>query len=367
MRLFHGPSLHGKSLVAGGLTLALSTGCSTGDIAGPTVGGAISPAAIRTETSSGPLGLRSLLPAGLLTHGSAAVHPFINFAAMAKNKGPTIAISVPEDNVVDLFTAAGTQVAQLTGFRFPAGMTSDIKGDLYVADLNNSRVQIYAAGLASPPSTLSDPGQQPADVDSFANGAYLAVTNYSTTTGGPGSVSIFKGSTLQRSIAYSNLQEALFCAFDGKGNLYVDGLDANGNSVIGEVPHATSGGSTFEQLTTTNTFGEATGIQVTTAGSQIVIEDAVNKAIYTYNAPSGGSLGTPTQTTPLGSSEIPWTFAFTKNMADLYTADNSLDGNAFGYAYPAGGAAVSTLTVGDSSGGPFGTAVIPTQYPSISR
>jgi len=303
----------------------------------------------------------------LLTHGSAAVHPFINFAAMAKNKGPTIAISVPEENVVDLFTAAGTQVAQLTGFRFPAGMTSDIKGNLYVADLNNSRVAIYAAGFASPPTTLSDPGQQPSGVDSFANGAYVAVANNTTTSGGPGSVSIFKGSTLQRTITYSNLQEGLFCAFDGKGNLYVDGLDANGSSVVGEVPHATSGGSTFEQLTATNTFGEATGIQVTTAGSQIAIEDAVNKAIYTYNAPSAGSLGTPTQITPLGTSEIPWTFAFTKNMTDLFTADNSLNGNAFEYAYPAGGAAVSTLPVGDSSGGPFGTAVIPTQFPGFGR
>jgi hypothetical protein len=307
------------------------------------------------------------LPAGSATHGSAAAHPFINFAAMAKNKGPTIAISVPEEKVVDLFTAAGTQVAQLTGFKFPAGMASDIKGDLYVADLNNSRVQVYAAGFASPPTTLSDPGQQPIDVDSFANGAYLAVTNYSTTSGGPGSVSIFKGSTLQRTITYSTLQEAFFCAFDGKGNLYLDGLDANGNSVVGEVPHATSGGSTFEQLTTTNTFGAATGIQVTTAGGQIVIEDAGNKAIYTYDPPSGGSLGTPTQITLLGESENPWTFAFTKNMTNLYTAENSLNGNALEYAYPTGGAPVSTLPVGDSSGGPYGTAVIPTQFPGFGR
>jgi hypothetical protein len=244
------------------------TGCSGGNITGPTVGGAISPAAIGTGTSSRPSALPGLLLRGMLASGAGvAVHPFIDFAAMAKNKGPTIAISVdgPNANVVDLFTAAGMQVAQLTGFGYPLGMASDIKGNLYVVDESNYRVQVYAAGFASPPSTLSDSGQVPMDVDSFANGAYVAVANRETMVGGPGSVSIFKGSTLQSTITYPNLKYAYFCAFDGKGNLFVDGEDKNFNVLVGEIPHATSGGSTFEQLTTTNTIGIAAGIQVTTA------------------------------------------------------------------------------------------------------
>jgi len=348
--------LDGISLSAGGVVLALLTGCSGGNVAGPTVGGAIAPSALR----------RLLLP-GMPTSGSrVAVHPFIDFAAMAKNTGPTIAISDFQNNVVDLFTAAGTQVAQLTGFAAPAGMASDIKGDLYVADYSNSRVQIYAAGFASPPTTLSDPGQFPYDVDSFANGTYVAVTNQVTTGDGPGSVSIFKGSMLQSTIAYSNLYEAYFCAFDGKGNLYVDGYDPNFNVVVGKIPHVTSGGSTFEQLTTTNIISAPGGIQVTTAGGQIAIEDGENNAIYTYNPPSGGSLGAPAQITPLGGPSFPLTFAFTKNMTDLYTADQ--DGDAFEFAYPTGGTPVSTITIGgNGETDPFGTAVIPTQYPGSSR
>jgi hypothetical protein len=305
-----------------------------------------------------------LLPSLPTSGAELAVHPFIDFAAMAKNTGPTIAISFGVQNVVDLFTAGGTQVGQLTGFATPFGMASDIKGDLYVADVNHARVQIYAAGFASPPTTLSDPGQFPYDVDSFANGTYVAVTNDHTTEEGPGSVSVFKGSTLQRNITSANLQQALFCAFDGKGNLYVDGYDASGNVVIGEIPHATSGGSTFEQLTTTNTISGSAGIQVTTAGGQIAIEDANNLAIYTYNPPSGGSLGTPTQITPLGGTQEPLTFAFTKNMTDLYVADSSAPG-VFEYAYPTGGPAVSTFSFPRAA--PFGTAVIPTQYPGSSR
>ncbi len=186
MRLFQGISLS-----AGGVVLALFTGCSGDDIAGPTVAGAIAPAAIGTGTSSRPSALGRLLLPGMPTSGAdIAAHAFIDFAAMAKNKGPTIAISVegPNTNVVDLFTAAGTQVGQLTGFNDPNAMASDIKGDLYVVDFFNARVQVYAAGFASPPTTLSDPGQYPYDVDSFANGAYVAVTNEDTTSGGPGSV-----------------------------------------------------------------------------------------------------------------------------------------------------------------------------------
>ncbi len=358
MRLFHGISLS-----AGVVVLALSTGCSGGNIAGPTVGGATRSVAIGTETASGPPARHSLLLPSIPTHGTGvAVHPFINFAALAKNKGPTIAISDAENNVVDLFAASGTQIGQLTGFNAPAGMASDIKGDLYVADRLNARVQIYAAGFASPPATLTDAGQVPYGVDSFANGAYVAVTNQTTTSDGPGSVSIFKGSTLLRTITSPNIMFLLFCAFDGKGNLYIDGEDTNYNVLIGEIPHATSGGSTFEQLTTTNSIGRAAGIQVTTAGGQVAIEDLYDLEIYTYDPPSGGSLGTPTQITPLDSAVAPLTFAFTKNMTDLYVADES--GGAFEYAYPTGGTAASTIAV---SGIPNGTAVIPTQYPSSSQ
>jgi hypothetical protein len=142
-------------------------------------------------------------------------------------------------------------------------------------------------------------------------------------------------------------------------------LDPNLNALVGEIPHATSGGATFEQLTTTNSFSRAAGMQVTTAGGQIAIEDPDNHAVYTYDPPSGGSLGAPTQITPLGGSQDTLTFAFTKNMADLYTAD--VRSEAFEYSYPAGGTAVSTFTDGDGGGGPYGMAVIPTQYPNSGR
>jgi len=102
------------------------------------------------------------------------------------------------------------------------------------------------------------------------------------------------------------------------------------------------GGSTFEPLTLANSVVYPGGIQVATAGGQIAIEDPANLAIYTYNPPSGGSLGAPAQITPLSGSTNPITFAFTKNMTGLYTADSD-EGDAFEYAYPAGGTTISTI------------------------
>jgi hypothetical protein len=347
LRLFHG-----SSRVAGGITLALLTGCSGGNIAGPAVEGATQSVA-----------LRGLSVPGMSPRGTGVgVHPFIDFAAVAANKGPTIAISFldPNQSYVDLFTAAGKQVGQLTGFNLPLGMASDRKGDLYVADEDNSRVQIYAPGFTSSPTTLSDAGQLPVDVDNVDNGAYVAIMNQETARGGRGSVSIFKGSTLQRNITNVHLERGSFCAFDGSGDLYVDGADSNRNPFIGVIRHATSGGSTLEQLTTTNTIGAAAAIQVTTTGGRIAILDTTNKAIYTYDPPSGASLGTPARITPLLGSNFPYTFAFKKNMKGLYVADIGVAA-ALEYAYPAGGMPVSSIATAEA---PSGTAVIPSQIPN---
>jgi hypothetical protein len=64
------------------------------------------------------------------------------------------------------------------------------------------------------------------------------------------------------------ISQAELGLFDGKGNHHVDGYDPNNKVIVGEFPHATSGGSTFEQPTTTNAIAVPGGIQVTTAGGE---------------------------------------------------------------------------------------------------
>ena len=281
------------------------------------------------------------------------VRAFVDADAIARVSS-VIALSDATDNAVDIFDAEGKQVGQLTGFAEPQGLSSDIAGNLYIADTENSRIQVYAAGLHGAPISLADPGQFPAGVDNFSNGKFVAVTNISSVSGGQGSVSIFKGTKLENTISSPKLQEAFFCAFDARGNLYVNGFDANFAATVGIVAGATSGGTTYQELTTSNVLAFPGQIQITNGG-QIAVTDQTTAAIYTYDPPSGGSLGAPVAITPLEGPA--GSFAFTKNMRTLFTAGS---GGGEKYNYPAGGQ--PTLSF-DVAGEPIGIAVLPTQFP----
>jgi hypothetical protein len=110
-------------------------GCSGGGgIASPAIGSAV-----------------QLAGAGVIRE---PVRGFVNSAALAR-QATTIAVADAKNNVVNIYDPAGNALAQLTGFAGPAGLASDIKGDLYVADLENQRVKIYAAGFQTPPTILA--------------------------------------------------------------------------------------------------------------------------------------------------------------------------------------------------------------------
>ena len=238
-------------------------------------------------------------------------------------------------------------------------MATDIKGDLYVADLGNSRVQIYAAGLNGKPTTLNGPGQFPTDVDSFANGAYVAVVNLVTTSYGPGSVTIYTQGVAGAPITDPSVNQMNFAAFDGHGNLYVDG-STHTAGFIGEIAGATNGGTKLTMLTTANRIAAPGGIQVTNSG-RIAILDQGSNVIYTYNPPVGGSLGVPVAVTKLGGQYASIPFVFTKDMKHVYTTNYNDDNLVLEYAYPAGGKAVSYFYSEGSF--PYAVAVIPTQLP----
>jgi len=349
--------------------LALLAGCSGGGSGLTTPGQSVAPGQSAAQSVARSASLLARVPKNshsvarpdVAPHKGGAVHPFVNSTAIDATSN-TIAISDAADNVVNVYDSSGNLLAQLTGFSEPQGMASDIKGDLFVADTANSRIQIYAAGFKSPPTTLSDPGQYPAGVDSFHNGEWVAASNIISTSGGAGSVTIYKSGVAQATISNPTFARVYFCAFDATGNLYVDGSDPNGSVVVGEIAKATSGGTTLATLTTGNTISFPGQVQVTTTG-QIAIDDQLGPTVYTYNPPKSGSLGSPVSTTSLSGSSDPVTFAFTNDMKDLYTADAGLAvSNEF--AYPAGGSPVSTINVG---GQPIGTAVIPTQYPKKKK
>jgi hypothetical protein len=288
--------------------------------------------------------------------GQIVVHPFVNVAAM-QAPGPKIFVSDAVNNVVNIYNPAGKMLAQLTGFSEPQGLATDAKGNLYVADTVNSRIQIYAPPYNKAPKSLSDPGQYPAGVAVLNNGEFIAVTNIIDTNGGPGSVLLYKNHKAGKVILSSSFARVYFGGFDKVGNFYLDGSDANGSVVLAHIVKLTTGGKTIKTLTSNQAIQFPGGVQVTTGG-KIAIDDQLAASIFTFNAPKNGSLGTPIKTTPLTGSGDAVTFAFTATDKDLWTAD-AANADSAEFAYPKGGSPLKTIPV--SGGQPIGVAVVPAQ------
>ena len=300
------------------------------------------------------------LSAGCAGGGAAVTTPrsVLTQVQSIANTTRMIAVSGTVNSDVDVFDPSGRTLDDLSGFQTPQGLASDAKGNLYIADEGNNRIQIYSAGFKGKPTTLSDPGQYPNSVATFEGGKSVAAVNLYTTSFGPGSITIYTNDVAGAPITNRKISQALFAAFDAKGNLYVDFSTKSGCPCIARIANATKGGAKLTMHTTSNSISPA-GIQVTNTG-QIAILDYGN-IVYTYNPPSHGSLGSPVATTVLDGVGTSGAFAFTRDMKDLYTVNYNDDGTVFEYAYPAGGASVSSFE--DDGSYPFGVAVFPAQYP----
>ncbi len=262
------------------------------------------------------------------------------------------------DDAVFMYDSRGTLVGTLTGFSGPQGLATDAAGALYVADTNDYRIQVYAPPYNAPPTTLGDGGQEPVDVavDSSGN---VAATNIMTWADGPGSVTFYaKGGTEPvNTVSSADFARIYFCAFDASGNLYLDGTDADFNTLVGEIVGGVTG-STIVSLTKGNAIGFPGGVQVTKSGL-LSIDDQMGRTIDTYNPPVGGSLGMPVRVTPLIGADDPVTFAIGPAGKHLFSADAGLD-SADKYSFPAGGTPVQTVTF-PSAGLPIGSATTPTE------
>ena len=294
--------------------------------------------------------------------GQVAVHPFVNKAEIEAT-GTKIFISDFNNGTVSIFTTTGKQLAQITGLSSPQGLAIDSKNNLYIANTNASNVLVYAPPYTTVTETLSDPGQFPVGISVLNDGQFIAVTNIFTTSLGPGSITFYNNGT-STNITGSTISKAYFCGFDAKGNLYFDGFDTAGNVLLAVIPKLTTGGKTVTALTSNQAI-LFPGNVVVTAKGKIAIGDQTGLAVYTFNPPVQGSLGTPIVTTALTSSGDPVTFAFTPTdlgkPRGLWTAD-AVNLNSAEYNYLLGGNPVRTFSIPGASI-PIGVAVSPAQIP----
>ena len=241
-------------------------------------------------------------------------------------------------NTVSVFDAEGRLQTRLKkGLNAPWGITTDSSGNLYVANSQDANVLVYSQPYKSVSLTLSEPGRYPLDVAVSKTGL-VAVMN-PTAPSGPGNVTFYKkGSTSEcANVSDSNWNEMSFGAFDASGNLFVDGVDRDGNPLVGEI----SGGCAAKSVTALsvgNTMSGVAGVQVVHGNILILNQNYATFAptIYTYAPPSGGSLGSPIATTKLSAGIEMESFAMTQNDRDLWIAHSDVAYGRIEYTYPGG-------------------------------
>jgi hypothetical protein len=137
----------------------------------------------------------------------------------------------------------------------PVGLCSDGAGNVFATTaglVSQSYIYEYAHAGTKPIATLTDPGEANGCAIDPVTGN-LAVTNVSSVGGSMGSygdVAIFPHAEGKPSTYYdASITSYDYCAYDGKGNLYVDGHGAfTSTATIGELP---SGSGVFSDITLT--------------------------------------------------------------------------------------------------------------------
>ena len=265
---------------------------------------------------------------------------------------------------VNIYLQAGKhrQVGWITGFSYPAGLATDVAGNLYIANAaifsGTPSVLVYAPPYTNGPM-LSLQNGSPFGVSVSPQGvvAVTGCTNSSPSCG-LGVAFYAAGSAVPCAalVTYPAMTPA-YDAFDAKGNLYIGGSNASNGGLVAEI----DGGCNAKNVTplvTGNTIGLAGGIQVDKAHRIAILDASSNAVIDTYLHPRDGSLGNPVSTTPLTSSPSAFIFTFLESGRGIWVAD--VNGRASKYSYPTGGLSEQTIVGG---GFPSGIAVTPPLLP----
>lgn len=278
--------------------------------------------------------------------------------------GSLLYISDPGTSQVQVFNyPAGALYQTLTGFTQPAGECVDSTSHVYVTDTAANTIVEYAHGSATPLMTLSDPGQLPVACAVKTSPQYtVAVANIATTSGPPGSISVYLNHATSPNFVYSNTTAFTAINYLGyySGTLYLDGLNPSSLFQFGSMNNS----GTITPITVTGPGGAPSrpgGVQHPPwAVSYLAVGDAAGSTIY-HIKPSGYSiLNTPNSPTQLtGTCGSILQFFLVKIGPGQHEVINpeSCAGNTGVHKFPAGGPSGYNYTT--SLVAPVGAVVSP--------
>ena len=244
---------------------------------------------------------------------------------------------------------------ELFGFAVPAGECTDARGDVFITDETAQVIDEYAHGAITPKAQIVDPFGQPLSCAIDRKTGRMAVTNASNPSGAyPGNVVIYSSpSGAPSEYSDSHLYVPLFCSFDRKSNLYVDGYDSSFHPVLSELSKSA------QNFTILNLSGGTwflpTGLL--TKGTELLLGDLYDRSTHIYEVRVSGSTATIFNTIPLSKTQDLAEFTLWESGSStlILAPDNSYNNVEF-YAYP-NGSPIGALTSGISQ--PVGTAISP--------
>jgi hypothetical protein len=295
-------------------------------------GGVSQPTPTDSQTMGRPSTLRN---GGAVVVRSNLAHSWMDSSAKA---GKLLYITDAGTNTVVVYSYPKLKVVgTLTGFTNPQGDCVDKANNVWIANTQTSQLIEYAHGGTTPIATLDDPNQYPVGCSFDPTSANLAVSNFYSTSGPPGSISIFKNASGSPTVfTPPNFAVVYYLGYDRKGRLYLDGIDSGSSFLF-----ASFNGTNFEGITLDHPIGGPGAVEA--VGKDIVVGDQANGANAAYRFAISGSAGKLAHTTPLTGAH---------DIVQFYILNNALVGGDFNpsgstadrFNYPAGGTPTKTAS-----------------------
>lgn len=264
------------------------------------------------------------------------------------------------NSAIHIYPARGKnqqEIGLITGDPVIEYLNVDRWHNLYVDEFVAGKILVYPRGASQPSLTLTvEPSGAYPNAVAISRAGQVAVGQFQTN-----GINFFhKGASTPFKIVKppASFGSAGFCAYDASGNLYVIGSAASRASHIGEIVGGGKG-SKIVDLGVNTGITNAKGIQIDKNGDIVVIGDS--GTLNTYAPHSNTLLNSVQLLDPPGGPNPNGGFSFVKTGGALYIASAILTrqnlGQAFKYAYPAGGAILNTITVQNPPSGKGQTAV----------
>jgi hypothetical protein len=236
----------------------------------------------------------------------------------------------------------GVHVGDIYGFASPAGLCSDQAGDVFVTDPPTYHLYEYAHGSTKRLKTLYDNYVElsPFDCSVDPTSGNVAVASQDAWY-----VVIFPKAKERPRVYYESVPNTymFYCAYDNKGDLFVDDVGKQPYFYIGELP---KGATQFTNYRLDRRITNAGGIQFD--GKHVILEDS--RSLIVYRLRFSGSRAIIVGSTPLsGAKDVHqyWLQGKTLIGPDLY-------GDVYFWQYSQGGIPINSI---QGFTEPFGSTV----------